>query len=225
MTSMSRLAVRWDRGMVEWMRKLVLFSLSFSSGLRGFKCFLIESGVRYPIPLSINSTTTIENFNEKLKAAENACWVDVGFYGGVIPGNEQELLPLVKAGVYGFKCFLIESSVDEFGIPLCHLRGRCKGHGETKGFLNRPHLLCPSHPLNADHYQTFLESCSQSFETYAIEQILAPDLELHSIHLAAGEGFDLVTKTHDNERRSGSKLSVENCFHYLTLAAEDIEDG
>ncbi|KAI5794819.1 hypothetical protein FPQ18DRAFT_401292 [Pyronema domesticum] len=154
-------------------------------------------------PPSINSTTTIENFNEKLKAAENACWVDVGFYGGVIPGNEQELLPLVKAGVYGFK-----STNSEF--PCVTSEDVAKAMEKLK---------------DSSTVLIFYASCSQSFETYAIEQILAPDLELHSIHLAAGEGFDLVTKTHDNERRSGSKLSVENCFHYLTLAAEDIEDG
>jgi allantoinase len=77
-------------------------------------------GVTTVIDMPLNAippTTTIENFNEKLKAADNACWVDVGFYGGVIPGNEEELLPLVKAGVRGFKCFLIESGV-RFPIPL-----------------------------------------------------------------------------------------------------------
>lgn len=40
--------------------------------------------------------------------------MDVGFWGGVIPGNSEDLIPLAEAGVKGFKCFLIESGVDEF---------------------------------------------------------------------------------------------------------------
>ena len=71
-------------------------------------------GVTTLIDMPLNAippTTTVDNFHQKLKAAEGQCWVDVGFYGGVIPGNEDELVPLVEAGVKGFKCFLIESGV------------------------------------------------------------------------------------------------------------------
>jgi allantoinase len=71
-------------------------------------------GVTTLIDMPLNAippTTTVENFNTKIKAAEGQCYVDVGFYGGVIPGNEDELIPLVEAGVRGFKCFLINSGV------------------------------------------------------------------------------------------------------------------
>lgn len=71
-------------------------------------------GVTTLIDMPLNAippTTTVENLNLKVAAAQNQCWVDVGFYGGVIPGNEDELVPLVEAGVRGFKCFLIESGV------------------------------------------------------------------------------------------------------------------
>lgn len=71
-------------------------------------------GVTTLIDMPLNAippTTTVENLNLKVAAAQNQCWVDVGFYGGVIPGNEAELAPLVEAGVRGFKCFLIESGV------------------------------------------------------------------------------------------------------------------
>lgn len=49
--------------------------------------------------------------NEKIAAARGKCWVDVGFYGGIIPGNVAELKPLVRAGVRGFKGFMIDSGV------------------------------------------------------------------------------------------------------------------
>nr|CAD7404741.1 unnamed protein product [Timema cristinae] len=63
---------------------------------------------------SIPSTTTVSNLKTKLKAAQGQTHVDVAFWGGVIPGNQDELRGLVDAGVVGFKCFLCPSGVDEF---------------------------------------------------------------------------------------------------------------
>jgi allantoinase len=60
---------------------------------------------------SLPPTTTVENLMVKVNAAKGQCYVDLGFYGGVIPGNDQHLIPLHKAGVKGFKCFMIESGV------------------------------------------------------------------------------------------------------------------
>ena len=71
-------------------------------------------GVTTVIDMPLNAippTTTVANLEEKVAAANGKCWVDVGFYGGIIPGNEKELQPLVKAGVKGFKGFLIGSGV------------------------------------------------------------------------------------------------------------------
>lgn len=73
-----------------------------------------SGGVTTVIDMPLNAippTTTVAGLNEKIKAAHGQCWVDVGFYGGIIPGNAEELLPLVDAGVRGFKGFLIESGV------------------------------------------------------------------------------------------------------------------
>ncbi len=39
---------------------------------------------------------------------------DVGFRGGVVPGNTNELAGLAAAGVLGFKCFLVDSGLDDF---------------------------------------------------------------------------------------------------------------
>ena len=63
---------------------------------------------------SIPATTTVEAFTAKRRAAEGRCHVDVGFWGGVVPGNVRDLEPLARAGVLGFKCFLSPSGVDEF---------------------------------------------------------------------------------------------------------------
>ena len=73
-------------------------------------------GVTTVVDMPLNAippTTTVANLQEKVAAAEGKCWVDVGFYGGLVPGNTHELVPLVKAGVRGFKGFLIDSGVCE----------------------------------------------------------------------------------------------------------------
>ncbi len=75
-----------------------------------------SGGVTTVVDMPLNAippTTTLFGFQEKLAASQGQCWIDVGFYGGVIPGNAHELLPLVEAGVRGFKGFLIDSGVSE----------------------------------------------------------------------------------------------------------------
>lgn len=75
-----------------------------------------SGGVTTVVDMPLNAippTTTLNGFREKLEASKGQLWVDVGFYGGVIPGNENELQPLVEAGVRGFKCFLIDSGVSQ----------------------------------------------------------------------------------------------------------------
>lgn len=74
-------------------------------------------GVTTVIDMPLNAippTTTMENFNIKINAAKGKTWVDVGFWGGLVPTNLQDLVPLMDAGVRGFKGFLIDSGVDEF---------------------------------------------------------------------------------------------------------------
>src|SRR6185369_13980738 len=63
---------------------------------------------------SIPPTTTVEGLKAKLAAAQDNCFVDVGFWAGVVPGNVKALADLKRHGVVGFKCFLVPSGVDEF---------------------------------------------------------------------------------------------------------------
>lgn len=84
--------------------------------------------------------------------------------------------------------------------------------------------LAPTGPLTS--YSTFLSSRPPAFETYAIEEVLslahlAPDLQLHIVHLSAIEAIPLLRAA----RTSGVKITAETCFHYLALAAEDVEKG
>ena len=72
-------------------------------------------GLIVDMPLnSIPPTTTVDALQVKRAAAERVSTVDVGFWGGVVPGNVENVEPLAAEGVFGFKSFLVPSGVDEF---------------------------------------------------------------------------------------------------------------
>ncbi len=115
-------------------------------------------GVTTLIDMPLNSippTTTAEGFKAKVEAARGQCYVDVGFWGGVVPGNTHELAALMEAGVVGFKCFLIHSGVDEFpnvteqdlrkAMPeLARLGAVLIVHAEVPGPINQAGVFHPS---------------------------------------------------------------------------------
>jgi len=83
----------------------------FSTGTKAAASGGVTTVVDMPLN-SIPPTTTVENYQAKRIAAQEQCQTDVAFWGGVIPGNQDHLKPLLDAGIKGFKCFLIESGVD-----------------------------------------------------------------------------------------------------------------
>ncbi|KAK5168640.1 Allantoinase [Saxophila tyrrhenica] len=204
-------------------------------------------GVTTVVDMPLNAippTTTVAGLKEKVAAAQGKCWVDVGFYGGIIPGNAAELKPLVQEGVRGFKGFLIDSGVEEFpAVSATDIRKVFEelqdepttvmfhaemippvtaSVGDDVQWSLPP--LAPTGPL--DEYQTFLDSRPSSFEIYAILEILslahlAPNLPLHIVHLSAVEAIPMLRKA----KESGVKITAETCFHYLSLAAESIKAG
>ncbi|KKK24168.1 hypothetical protein P175DRAFT_0554420 [Aspergillus ochraceoroseus IBT 24754] len=197
-------------------------------------------GVTTVVDMPLNAippTTTVANFKEKLRAAAGKCWVDVGFYGGVIPGNAGDLKALVQEGVRGFKCFLIDSGVDEFPavssedirkamIQLADEPTTLMFHAEMVPPMasSEDQAGDPHGPVEA--YSTFLASRPSSYETCAVEEILslsplAPKLNLHIVHLSAMEAIPLLRMA----RADGIPITAETCFHYLSLAAEEIRDG
>ena len=204
-------------------------------------------GVTTVVDMPLNAippTTTVAGLQEKVNAAQGQCWVDVGFYGGIIPGNAGELKALVREGVRGFKGFLIDSGVEEFPAvsstdiekvmaELADEPTTLMFHAEmippisdSVGDDVQSSLppLHPYGPLNA--YSTFLTSRPPSFETYAIEEILslahlAPNLPLHIVHLSAMQAIPLLRKA----RAQGINITAETCPHYLSLAAEEVQQG
>lgn len=182
---------------------------------------------------SIPSTTTGRALAAKYGAAAGRCHVDVGFWGGVVPGNTDALESLARGGVLGFKCFLCPSGVDEFeyvceadlrkALPvLARLRLPLLAHAEL------PELLADSRRVpDADPraYETWLRSRPPAAEHGAIEMLIRLSREfgarVHIVHLASADAISALRAS----RAAGAAITVETCPHYLTFAAEEIPDG
>ncbi|HEY0017061.1 MAG TPA: allantoinase AllB [Longimicrobium sp.] len=183
---------------------------------------------------SIPATTTADAFRAKLDAARDRLHVDVGFWGGVVPGNADDLRPLWDAGVLGFKCFLCPSGVDEFGyvaeadlraaMPvLAGLGAPLLAHAELPEPLARGALAVAE--LDGRHYAVYLASRPAEAEHRAIELLVRLCREtgarVHVVHLADADSLPLLREA----RAAGLPVTVETCPHYLHFAAESIRDG
>lgn len=118
----------------------------FDTGTRAAAAGGVTTVIDMPLN-AIPPTTTVSNFNLKINAARGKTWVDVGFWGGIIPSNLEHLVPLIRMGVRGFKGFMIDSGVDEFpAITPAYIRKAMrvvKGHQTMLMFHAemQPHLL------------------------------------------------------------------------------------
>jgi allantoinase len=184
---------------------------------------------------SIPATTTAAGFREKIAAAAGQLSVDVGFWGGVVPGNVAELRPLWEAGVFGFKCFLVPSGVAEFhevgesdlraALPeLAALGAHLLAHAELPGPIEEAVRKRPQSAL-ANRYATWLASRPRQAEHEAIALLLRLAEELHvRIHIVHLSSSDSIAQLRQARAR-GIRVSVETCPHYLTFTSEEIADG
>ncbi len=183
---------------------------------------------------SVPATTSAAAFEEKRAAAAGRCWVDVGFWGGVVPGNEGELSALWEAGALGFKAFLVPSGVEEFpsveesdlasALPiLAGLGAPLLVHAELPG----PIEAAAAQLAAADwrSYPTWLSSRPPQAEVEAVELLVRlareHDARVHVVHVAAAEVLPLVA----DARAAGVAFTAETCPHYLFFRSEEIPDG
>ncbi|MGK2874905.1 MAG: allantoinase AllB [Nocardioides sp.] len=179
---------------------------------------------------SIPPTTTVQHLKVKQEAAHGELMVDVGFWGGAVPDNVADLEPLWEAGVFGFKCFLAHSGVDEFPAldpqqfltsltEIARFGGRMIVHAEDAGVL----ASSPAPPSRA--YADFLLSRPDRAETAAIRQVLdgarETGAQVHILHLSSAHALDMIA----DARAEGLPVTVETCPHYLTFSADTIPDA
>ena len=190
-------------------------------------------GVTTIIDMPLNSippTTSVEALEIKRAVATGQIFVDVGFWGGAIPGNRESLHPLYDSGVFGFKSFLIDSGVDEFPAlsadeleadltELAAFDAQMIVHAEDAD------VIAHSSQRSGTSYQDFLASRPPEAENAAIAQVITSarttGARVHILHLSSAGALELIAAA----RRDGVAITVETCPHYLTLIAEEIPDG
>ncbi len=180
---------------------------------------------------SIPPTTSVTALEAKRAAARERCAVDVGFLGGVVPGNIGDLKPLYQAGVFAFKCFLCPSGVEEFpAMPPAALREAARVlaaldallmvHAEWPGALKEM-----STSGGRRSYAAWLASRPVAAESEAVRFLIdlsrESGLRVHVVHVSSVEAIDLITAA----RAGGVRLTAETCPHYLGFSAEEIPDG
>jgi allantoinase len=200
----------------------------FASATRAAAAGGITTIVDMPLN-SIPPTTDAAALRAKRAAARGQCHVDVGFWGGVVPGNSGELAGLRDAGVYGFKCFMADSGVPEFPPLDDHELERAMRQVAALGGLLIVHAEDPAGighlPAPAVTYASFLGSRPGQAENAAVAKVVefARDSggRAHILHLSSAAAAGLVAAA----KRDGVAVTAETCPHYLVLAAEDIPDG
>jgi len=187
-------------------------------------------GVTTIVDMPLNSvppTVTVDALRAKQEAARGRVHVDVGFWGGAVPAHLGDLGALYEAGVFGFKCFLLDSGVEEFPhLSPPQLRAAMTETGRLGALLlvhaEDGHLIeeAPDGPS----YAGFLASRPSVSEESAIGLVIdtarATHGRAHVVHLSSASA---LPELHD-ARADGVDVSVETCPHYLTLAAEEVPD-
>ncbi len=191
-------------------------------------------GVTTLIEMPLNAspvTTTVANFEKKQSAAAGKLQVNCGFYGGLIPGNFADLPDLMQAGVFGIKCFLTHSGIDDFpnvtesdlakAMPLIEKTGLpLLVHAE----LDAPHPMAAWFKNHPTHYPAYLKSRPKSWENNAIELMLRlcknTRCRTHIVHLSSADLLGRLQKA-----KQSLPLSVETAPHYLYFHAEAIPDA
>ncbi|MHA6782198.1 allantoinase AllB [Pseudonocardia saturnea] len=185
-------------------------------------------GVTTIVDMPLNAlppTVDVAALETKRRAAGGQCAVDVGFWGGAVPGNTGELRALHEAGVFGVKCFLIDSGVPEFPPLLdpgpalrevASFGGLLIAHAEDGALVTA---------AAGRRYADFVASRPGESEDSAIAGLLALAAEtgarVHVVHLSSAGALPQLAQA----RARGVRVSVETCPHYLALTAEEVPDG
>ena len=183
------------------------------------------------MPLNcIPPTVDVSALEIKRKVAEGQTYVDLGFWGGAIPGNLDALRGLHDAGVFGFKCFLLHSGVPEFPhlgpaeleeymAVLRSFGAMLIVHAENDVAIER----APS--AHGESYRTFLASRPRGAENVAIAQVIEAarwtGARVHILHLSSSDAIPMIRSA----QRDGVRITAETCPHYLVFTAEEILDG
>jgi allantoinase len=190
-------------------------------------------GITTIVDMPLNAspvTTSVSSFEKKLGATEGKLHVNCGFYGGIVPGNTNELNGLIEKGVLGIKAFLTHSGIDEFpnvsekdladGMRVIDNRVPLLAHCELSDGEHAGQLQ-----LHPQSYQAYLSSRPKAWENEAVKLMIRLCAEsgsaVHIVHVSSSEALPMI----EEAKNKGIALTAETCPHYIFFNAEEIPDG
>lgn len=196
----------------------------------------LAGGITALVDMPLNSspvTTTAKAFDEKFLAAKDQLHTNCGFWGGVIPGNEHDIEPLIQKGVLGFKAFLTHSGINEFPnvtendlmkvMPLiAKYNLPLLVHCELTTNLTTTQTHTPN---NNRSYKNYLASRPRQWEDDAIALMIRLceeyNCRVHIVHLSSSDSIGQIAAA----KQKGLPITAETGQHYLYFNAEEIKDG
>ncbi len=186
----------------------------------------------FEMPLNAHPPTLDgESFDLKLAAARKNCMVDFGLWGGLVPGNLDQLKTLKERGVVGLKAFMCNSGISDFeSVDLATLREGMRVaadldmlvavHAESEEMTNR--LTGQALAAGHDGIGDYLKSRPIAAELEAIQQAIdlasETGCKLHIVHVSNGAGVEAIAEA----RSKGFDVTCETCPHYLVLTEADL---
>lgn len=202
----------------------------------GFECATqaaAAGGVTTVLDMPLNSnppTLSVEALQVKRSCALHKAHVQLGFWGGVDESNLGHLKELWDAGVFGFKCFLSPSGVDEYGsLPYDKLEQAMREIASFGGQLichaEDPRGLAEHAGSVGSSYRSFADSRPAECEADAVRNVMRlvarTGCRTHILHVSSGLTVDVIRQA----KAEGLPVSAETCPHYLTLDCDHIPDN
>lgn len=198
---------------------------------------LAAGGITTFIDMPLNGvppTIHVEALQQKLNAADGNCYVDYALWGGVVPGNNADLLPLKEAGVVGFKAFMsdpggegedIFTRADDLTMmeamhELAAAERVLALHAESEAITSE----LTRRKLSQGQYSPmdFIESRPVIAEVEAVSRALLyarqTGCPLHFVHISSSESIALI----EEAKSQKVNVTVETCPHYLCLDSSDV---
>ncbi|NGZ74447.1 allantoinase [Saccharibacillus alkalitolerans] len=188
----------------------------------------------FDMPLNgIPSTVNAEALFDKARLGGEKSLVDFGLWGGLVPGNEEDLAPLAASGVIGFKAFLSTTGNKEFeavddmtllsGMKKIAALGKVLAlHSESAAITNW--LKEEKEKAGLFGADDYLETRPIIAEVEAVERALhyseITGCALHFVHISSAAAVSRI----EEAKARGMNVTVETCPHYLLFNHDDLRE-
>lgn len=204
-------------------------------GIASGSTALAAGGGTWFCDMPLNSTPPVldaASFAEKRRLAESKSLTDFSLWGGLVPGNLDQLGELRDAGAIGLKAFMCGSGIEDFpGVTDAATLKAGMAKAAELGLLVAVHaeddaaarrLTDAARARGAKDPRSWLATRPVAVELSAIRLALELAGEtgcaLHIVHVSSPEGIGLVTEA----KKRGVNVTAETCPHYLLLNDDDV---